>query len=173
MNEAKKWLKKREEGSKAALLLLDVVQEAGAETRSSSIRAMPKLIRDYDSEYQYLFHLVLQFAQSPDGYTGHFYLMPNALKKVLEIFLAFKLPGPEGLSNKVDNVASGGYGLDPARIRALDPLVQLESHADNLDDLVTFSSMTIEETKDVADALMTLMKTLDKGHYKRLCHICR
>lgn len=173
MNEAKKWLKKREEKGKAALLFLDVVQKAGAKTRASSIRKMPKLIRDYDSEYQYLFHLALQFAQSPDGYTDYSYLMPNVLRKVLEIFLAFRLPGSEGLSNKVDNIASGEYGLDSARIRALDRLVQLESHADNLDDLVTFSSMTIEETKDAAGALMTLMATLDKGHYERLCRICR
>ena len=172
MNEVKKWLKKRVEAGKAALLFLDVTQEAGAETRSSSIRAMPKLIRDYESEYQYLFHLVLQLAQSPDGHTDYFYLMPNALRKVLEIFLAFKLPGPEGLSNKVDNIASSGYGLDPARVRALDRLVQLESHADNLDDLVTFSSMTIEETKDAADALLALMMALDQEHFDRMCRIC-
>jgi hypothetical protein len=62
--------------------------------------------------------------------------MPNALRKVLDIFLAFKLPGSEGLSNKVDNITNGGYGLDAARICALDRLVQLESHADNLDDVV-------------------------------------
>ena len=172
MNEVKKWLKKREEEGKAALLFLDVVQEAGTETRSASIQAMPKFIRDYDSEYQYLFHLALQFAQSPYGHTGYFYLMPNALRKVLEIFLAFKLPGPEGLSNKVDNIASGEYGLDPARIRALDRLVQLESHADNLDDLVTFSSMTIEETKDAADTLLALMMALDQEHFDRMCRIC-
>ena len=172
MNEVKKWLKKRVKAGKAALLFLDVTQEAGAETRSSSIRKMPKLIRDYESEYQYLFHLVLQLAQSPDGHTGYFYLMPNAMRKVLEIFLAFKLPGPEGLSNKVDNIASSGYGLDPARVRALDRLVQLESHADNLDDLVTFSSMTIEETKDAADALLALMMALDQEHFDRMCRIC-
>ena len=134
---------------------------------------MPKLIRDYESEYHYLFHLALKFAQSPDGHTDYFYLMPNALRKVLEIFLAFKLPGPDGLRSKVDNIASSNHGLDPARIRALDRLVQLESHADNLDDLVTFSSMTMEETKDAADTLMILMETLDKGHYDRLCRICR
>jgi hypothetical protein len=79
---------------------------------------------------------------------------------------AERVPGSDGLSNKVDGIAKGGYGLDPARIRALDRLVQLESHADNLDDLVTFSSMTIEETKDAADALMALMETLDKKHYE-------
>jgi hypothetical protein len=50
--------------------------------------------------------------------------------------------------------------------------VQLESHADNLDDLVSFSSMTIEETKAAADALLKVMEALDKGHHDRLCSIC-
>ncbi len=174
MNEVKKWLKNRAKKEKptATLLFLDAVQHADADTRSSSIKVMPKLIREYDSEYQYLFHLVLEFTRSPDGQTGYFYVMPNALRKVLEICLAFKLPGSEGLSSKMDNVANGGYDLDPARVRALDRLAQLESHADNLDDLVTFSSMTIEETKDAADALLALMKALDQEHFDRLCRIC-
>jgi len=175
MNEVKKWLKNRvkKDPPTATLLFLDAVQDVRSDTRTSSLKVMPRLIREYDSEYQYLFHLVLQFAQSPDAQTDHFYLMPNALRKVLDIFLAFKLPGSEGLSNKVDNIANGAYGLDPARICALDRLVQLESHADNLDDLVTLSSMTIEETKDAAAALLTLMETLDKPHYDRMCSICR
>jgi wobble nucleotide-excising tRNase len=172
MNEVKKWLKPRVDKGTATLLFLDAAQDVGTKVRSSSIIRMPTLIREYESEYHYLFHLILQFARSPDGHIGYFYLMPNALRKVLEIFLAFKLPGSEGLSNKVDNVANGGHDLDPARLRALDRLVQLESHADNLDDLVTFSSMTIEETKDAATALSALMETLDKGHYDRLCRIC-
>ena len=179
MNEAKKWLKSKTEKevgtdkASATLLFLDVTQKDGADTRSSSIKEMPKYIREYESEYQYLFHLVLQFAQSPDGQTGYFFVMPNALRKVMEIFLAFKLPGSDGLSSKVDVIAKGDHDLDPNRIRALDRLVQLESHADNLDDLVTFSSMTIEETKNATDALLALMEALDKSHYDRMCRICR
>jgi hypothetical protein len=126
---------------------LDAVQDAGSETRASSIKILPALIREYESEYHYLFHLVLEFSRSPDGRTGYFYVMPNALRKVLEIFLAFKMLGSEGLSDKVENVAKGQHGIDPARIRALDLLVQLESHADNLDDLETFSSMTIDDNR--------------------------
>jgi AAA domain-containing protein len=147
------------------------VQDPGADTRTSSTKIMPALIREYESEYQYLFHLVLNFVQSADGQTDYFYLMPNALRKLLDIFLAFKRPGSEGLKSKVDNLAVSERGLDPARVCALDRLVQLESHADNLDALVTFSLMTIEETRDAARALLMLMETLDKPHYDRLCRV--
>jgi len=179
MNEAKKWLKRGTEkqagpeNATATLLFLDSVQTAGEDTRSSFIKEMPRHIREYESEYQYLFHLVLQFAEAPDGETGYFYLMPNALRKVMEIFFAFKVPGSAGLSSKVDTVAAANHGLDPGRIRALDRLIQVESHSDNLDDLVTFSSMTVEETKHATDALLALIETLDQGHYDQMRKICR
>lgn len=179
MNESKKWLRSKTESqvgpdkATASLFFVAVTQKDGVETRTASLKAMPKHIRDYESEYQYLFSIVRDFATSEDGETGYFYIMPNALRKVLEIFLAFKLPGPDGLSSKIENIANGGYGLDAARVQALDRLVQLESHADNLDDLVGFSSMTVEETRDAARALLSLMETLDQSHYKKLCTVCR
>lgn len=173
MNETKKWLKKRAEEGKAALLYLRATQNAASDSRSASIVEMPKLIRDYESEYQYLFQLVFEYAKSSDADSPYLYVMPNAMRKVLEVFLAFRVPGPEGLSNKVDNLVAGQYGLDAASVRALDRLVQLESHADNLDDLITFSSMTIEETRAAAEALHELMKRVDKEHYDRLCRICQ
>ncbi|KIO48498.1 AAA family ATPase [Nitrosospira sp. NpAV] len=180
MNEAKKWLKNKAyprdstTTPTATLLFLDAIQKNGDDGLSSSIKELPKYIRDYESEYQYLFYLVRQFAQSPDGLTGYLYVMPNAMRKVLEIFLAFKLPGSDGLSSKVATIATKfNHGLDEGCIHALDRLVQLESHADNLDDLITFSSMTIEETKNAADILLKMMSALDEDHYRRLCNICR
>lgn len=135
---------------------------------------MPRHIREYESEYQYLFHLVLKFVEAPDGQSGYFYVMPNALRKVLEIFLAFKLPGSGGLGSKIESIAKEeGNGLDAGRILALERLVQLESHADNLDDLVTLSPMTVEETKDAANVLLALMDALDKPHYDKMRRICR
>lgn len=179
MNEAKKWLRSKTEKevgaekATASMFFVVATQKRGSETRTASIGEMPKHVRDYESEYQYLFSLVRDFAASEDGQTGYFYIMPNALRKVLEIFLAFKLPGPDGLTSKIENIVGGEHGLDPARVQALDRLVQLESHADNLDDLIGFSSMTVEETRDAAVALLELMRVLDEPHYKKLCKVCR
>lgn len=184
MNEWKKLLKggtekqmersgKNKNNATSTLLFVDTVQPDEEDSRSSSIIEMPKHIREYESEYQYLFYLVLKFTKSDDGEEDHFFVMPNALRKILEIFLAFKYPGSSGLSSKMQQLAKENRGIDENRIVALDRLVQLESHADNLDDLVTASSMTIEETKDAADALLALMQAVDKGHYDQMCKICQ
>ena len=174
MNEVKKWLKKSASKEKptATMLFLDSSVDPKTKSRSTKITPLPKLIRDYDFEYQYMFFLTRQFSAGGGGDDGYFYLMPNVLRKVLEIFLAFKLPGPDGLGSKVDAIANGKHGIDPQRIRAIDRLVQTESHADSLDDLVAFSSMTIEETRDAAEGILAVMQTLDKGHYDRICSLC-
>ena len=174
MNEVKKWLKSENRGDpSASLLFLDVTQAEGRRERFASVRALPRLLQDYESEYHYLFHLVLRFRDSPDAEFGYLFLLPNALRKVLEIFLAFKVPGPDGLSSKVGNLVANDPHVDADRVRALNRLIQLESHADSLDDLVAFSSMTVEETMNAAAALLHLIETLDRGHYDRLCRICR
>lgn len=174
MNECRKWLKRKAEDGKAALLFLDMKSAGGV--RQSEITNLPKLLREYDSEYHYLFSLVMKFAASQDGTDDErLFLMPNAMRKVADVFLAFKRPGSSGLAEKIE--ALGGeaadLGLDAARLRAVDRLVQAESHADNLDDLITFSSMTVEEAHDSAKALMELVEKLDGDHYRRLCRQCR
>ena len=102
----------------------------------------------------------------------HLYLMPNAMRKVLDIFLAFKVPGPDGLKSKLDTLVRTHPHFDANQLMALDRLVQLESHADNLDDLVAFSSMTIEEARDASKAIIALMLEMDEAHLTRLQQLC-
>lgn len=176
MNEAKKWLRNRANASKggdptAALLFLDAIRaESGA--RTTVLTELPKYIRDYESEYHYLFHMILRFSKAKAEERDGYFIMPNALRKVLDVFLAFKHPGADGLSSKVESIPAEELGIDPARIAALDRLVQVESHADSLDDLVSFSSMTIEEIVAATEALLDLMEKYDSTHFKRICKIC-
>lgn len=172
MNEVKKWLKNRHEKGDAALLFLDTQVEQTTGRRTTNIVEMPKLIREYESEYHYLFYLTLGFKNSPQSYNGYFYLMPNALRKMLDIFFAFKVPGSSGLPSKLDNAIVRDCGIDRDKIRALDRLAQLESHADSLDDLVSLSSISLEETRDATVALFTLIEAVDPSHYKQMCSLC-
>lgn len=113
-----------------------------------------------------------RFAESEGLAYDHLYLMPNAMRKVLDIFLAFKVPGPDGLKSKLDTLVRTRPDFDANRLMALDRLVQLESHAESLDDLVAFSSMTIEESRDASQALIALMQEMDEPHLLRLQQLC-
>ena len=181
MNEAKKWLnkkegarKKGEERKKSSLMFLDVVQKSDGDDGDmlcSSVIRMPGYLEDHESEYNYLFHLVLGFVNGHGE--KYFYLMPNAIRKVLEIFLAFKRPKGKSLGEKIGlAIEESDENPDSIRIRALERLVQLESHSDNLDDLITHSSMTVEETRGAANALLGLMSDLDESHYDDMRELC-
>lgn len=186
MNEMKKWLKSRTEkemekrdknkdDATATLLFIDTVQPDGNDSRRSRIVELPKHLREYESEYHYLFHMVLCFVGSEQDRINYFFVMPNVLRKILEIFLAFKRPGSAGLSSKIQDLAreADDIGIDQTRVLALERLAHVESHGDNIDDLVTASSMTIEETKDAAEALLELVEKMDSKHGQQMCKQCR
>ena len=83
------------------------------------------------------------------------------------------MPGSSGLASKFESSVVTGCGIPREKIRALDRLAQLESHADSLDDLISMSSMTIEETRDATKALLVLIEAIDGGHYKQMCGLCK
>ena len=178
MNEFRKAWKKQARPSDgkdptASMLFLDVTMPKGGDMRQTSIIEMSKLLREYDSEYHYLFSHILKFTADPTAYSDHGYMMPNVLRRVLDVFLAFRCPGSSGLAGQIEKLTSDYPDLDQNRMTALERLAQVESHSDNLDDLLTFSSMTLEETRDAASALLEMMDSVDKKHLAALKRLCR
>lgn len=177
MNEFKKaWKGKIERRGEteptAALFFLEVCVPKGEARRVSRIVEMSRLLREYESEYHFFFSKLLIFSKEGDE-SEYAYMMPNILRKVLEVFLAFKCPGNSGLAGKVQEIGAGDFGIDTDRLAALERLAQIESHSDNLDDLIGFSSMTLEEVKGAADSLLVMMEAVDKTHFDKICRICR
>lgn len=155
----------------AKLLFLDVVLQKPENPRESNIIEMSKLLREYDFEYHYLFNHLLKFQTAGNDY-DYAYMMPNVLRRVLDVFLAFRCPGNAGLTGKIEQLCKAYPALDRAALLAVDRLVQTESHSDSLDDLVTFSSMTVEESRRAADALLEMMHKVDPQHKDRLMMLC-
>ncbi len=156
----------------ATFLYIDVAIPEGEERRYSTIGEMSRLLREYDSEYHFLFDHVLKFTANPDAYYDHGYMMPNVLRRVLDVFLAFKCPGM-GLSEQVKKLCDNFPGLDKVKLGALERLSQVESHSDNLDDLLSFSSMSVEEASAAAQALIEMIEHVDSNHLAGLRHLCR
>ena len=174
MNEIKKWLRKLGDNGRASLYFLRTWQANEHGRRQAAIEEMPKLLRAYDSEYQYLFYLVKKC--STDGMMSAEipgYIMPNVIRRVLELFLAFKVPGSDGLGEKINRSLVQDAGLEEARLHALNRLTQVESHSDSLDDFISFSSMTMEETHSAAQAVLKLFELMDFYHYTRMCKLAR
>ncbi|AQS85228.1 MAG: AAA family ATPase [Acetobacter aceti] len=176
MNEFKKAWKGRVrpppgKAPTAAFMFIDVTIPAGQTRRASTIIGMSKLLREYDSEYHFLFSHILRFTKQADAYDDHGYMIPNVIRRVLDVFLAFKCPGSSGLSSQLNTLCTDYPDLDREALTALERLAQVESHSDNVDDLLSFSSMTLEETKRAANALFTMIGKVDPKHLERVIRL--
>ncbi len=170
MNEVKKWLrpKYKKQPPEAGFFFIETLQDPTTGHRRSRLRKLPKLLRSADSEYLYLVSIVLEYLDSDPRHDFQFlYLLPNAMRKVLELFLEFKLP-KMNFTDKMSHEIVTGSGLSNAELSALTRLVHLESHSDDLSRLIEWSTPTIEEIERSAVALMLLIEKLDPDHYARL-----
>lgn len=174
MNEFKKPWKNGTKATPptASLKFIDVSFPAATITRTANIIDLPKHLREYESEYHYLFEKVMAFETAGGGHFDYAFMMPNVLRRLLEIFLAFKVPHNGPLTDKLKAMCTRHDKLDQDRLNALERLSQVESHSDNLDDLIAQSSMTVEESQSANAALIHLMKVADPEHLADLRKYC-
>lgn len=178
MNEFKKAWKNRSKAidakpATAALLYVDVSMPEHSDRREARLVEMPGHLRGYDSEYHFLCSMALTFEAAGAGYSEYWFMMPNVIRRVLEVFLGFKEPGSHSIEQKLEALTKRLPDLDPIRVRALERLVQVESHSDSLDDLIAHSSMTVEETRDANAALLALMAEADCTHTAAIRSQCK
>ncbi len=79
----------------ARFYMIDCVHDRNG--RRSSIRPLDPLLRQYDSEYHYLFARIYREAgiSTPAALEGN-YVLPNMARRLLEAFLAFRQPQVSG-----------------------------------------------------------------------------
>lgn len=135
--------------------------------RSSTLIKMPKLIADYESEYHYLFSIVSKCNLSNES--EHLFLLPNAIRKMLEIFLAFANPEDAGefSTSLMSEVGGLKNQLDTLHYSALERLVQVESHG-TIDGAISLPPLTTAQSKQAAKAAMEFIRLRDQKHFKAM-----
>ena len=159
---------KRDESQKlTALLTLDCRSLGDGHDRITSLAQMPDLLVKYDSEYHYLFSMVLDAANKQS--TEYVYLLPNATRKLLEMFATFCSPGQSSFAGALgDHHETVKDKLDA---RALERLVQIESHG-TIEGLGSLPDLTLEEAIRAAEASMKFIKEVANDHYKKMVKAC-
>ncbi|TDL99312.1 MAG: hypothetical protein C4K58_08580 [Flavobacteriaceae bacterium] len=126
---------------------------------NSVIKGLDKTLKRYKSEYVYLFSLIYKYKQAIDN-GGDVYdiLIPNALRRFLEIYTLMKIPNePDSVENRI---------------------VQLVDDVNNFKTLNHFSHFTIFEKATRHDELIMVLPTacnelislleLDEKHFESL-----
>ncbi|MFY1710510.1 AAA family ATPase [Tritonibacter mobilis] len=151
------------------LLFVDC-RDDGKGSRESALVKMPSHLAKYDSEYQYLFSIV--FDASDKQSTDYLYLLPNAIRKLLEIFTAFAAPDKASFAEALFDDSGKIKGLDQAEMNQLERVCQIESHGD-IEAVNSLPPLTVEESHRAAHGAMKYIRQRDKKHYDAMLRIVK
>ena len=170
--EMKRWSKRpprrnqhKQASVRAEYYMLDASLDGDA--RTSSIRRLDRLLRDYESDYHYLFSRVYSAAKNPQGDLEANYELPNICRRLLEGFLTFKYPsvGSEQFWAKMDRVE-----FDEVKKAQIYRFVNAYSH-NNAINAPEHDFSQLSETKSVLTHVIELIERLDEEHYRGLVEL--
>lgn len=130
--------------------------------RSTSLEPLDTLLHRYESEYHYLFKRIYEEAYRLDASQTMEanYGMPNIARRVLESFLAFRLPGnPGALHQQLEQVS-----YDVAKKTRILRFLHTHSHYGQIAEPEHDCSV-LSETQPVLQDLLELIQNTDPIHY--------
>jgi wobble nucleotide-excising tRNase len=146
-----------------ALYMLEAPVSGGQ--RCSGLKALDQLLRDYESEYHYLFKLVYEAAKranEPDT-LAECYPAPNVARRLLEAFLAFRFPQVKGENMFGKRLEQLAFADDGEKHR-IERFLQMGSHLDHIagpeHDMSVLSS-----AREVLSEILQCMERTDHVHY--------
>lgn len=167
--EVKNWFhylpnqRKSFEQRPARFFLLRSYRHANGQ-RTSLLGPLDRLLKEHESEYQYLFKRVYDEAHRANvDSLEHHYGLPNVARRLLEAFLAFRFPDVQGdLYKRFDRV-----NFDSAKKTRILRLLNTYSHASAIADPGHDLTLLAEAQPVLVDVL-ALMEAVDKDHYEGL-----
>ncbi len=134
---------------------------AGQAGREARIEPLDPLLYRYQSEYQYLFECVFKAATiaSPAEALSTYYGLPNMGRRLLETFLAFRVPNCDGLAKQLDCI-----DFDVGKKTRVLQFLHTESHFAQVGDPEHDLSL-LSEAQSVLKDLMDLINQADPRHY--------
>lgn len=133
--------------------------------RNSAIGPLDPLLRQYESEYHYLFKRVYEEANRPSGFVelASNYGMPNIARRVLEAFLAFRIPGKANeLYQQLELVE-----FEPTKKARILRFLHTHSHHKQITEPEHDLSI-LAETQAILRDVLTLIEETDKAHYDQM-----
>jgi len=133
-------------------------------TRTAKLDVLDPFLHQYESEYHYLFKKVYEEALKPAGQNLEaYYAIPNIARRLLEAFLAFRVPGKVGdLYKKLEVIQFDAAG----KTRIL-RFLHTYSHHDQIAD-VGHDPSTLSETPAVLKEVLALIRQCDPSHFESM-----
>ena len=131
--------------------------------RNSALEALDPFLRDYESEYHFLFKRVVEASGLPGGAPlQSYYELPNLARRLLEAFLVFKVPDQKTLHARLEAVDFDG----PKKTR-IQRFLDTHSHAEQIGEGHDDAS-ALGEAPEVLRDVLALIKECDERHFARM-----
>ena len=138
--------------------------------RTAKLSPLDDLLKDYDSEYQYLFSLLYGLkADEGNIPLKEIYPFPNIARKFMETFLFFKFPSEKN-QDALFSTAKRKTSFNSGKIEKIKRFINTHSHSD-IDKITSWDISQLREGKQVIKDILELVKKLDEEHYKGLCKL--
>ncbi|MCL6523940.1 MAG: AAA family ATPase [Thermoflavifilum sp.] len=132
----------------------------------STITELPKVLRNFKSEYNYLFSELKKFNDSNDKNNFELlYILPNIARRFLESYLFVKYPDGSKFKDKADKFFKGFTEASEKQttLKILDEY----SHEENPEHIQKFPD--IHEIEIAIKTVLSVLEKKDKEHYEALC----
>lgn len=146
------------------ILMLESVRSGSG--RASSLKSIDPLLMEYESEYHYLFSKIYRLAvAAPTGGLDEYYGVPSMARRVLETFLAFRVPGGRGENSLWMQMQEMRF--ETGKAARVYRYVQTHAHRNIVgepDEDLTL----LAESRSILNDLLTLMRGCDPDHVSRM-----
>ena len=160
----REWFSHRPVKKKAKLFMLEC--SCGESGRFSVVKAIDPLLRDFESEYHYLFSRLFRLATDPPaGSLEAYYSAPSIARRIVESFLAFRVPDVAGRGQLWSQIEA--INFDPVKRSRIYRFMQIHSHRDAVGD-ADEDLTVLGESRAVLNDVLDFMRSADKDHVDRM-----
>ena len=132
--------------------------------RRAELATLDRLLAEYESEYSYLFSQVVKGSNESAGEIEKFYHYPNIARRVLEAFLAFRLPNSAHVGETNMHVSLHKLGFDSSKTNRILNFLNAHSHNARPDGSVDHDESILLETPAVLADVLELIEHADSNH---------
>lgn len=127
-------------------------------------------LTDFHSEYQYVFNSVLSYLEMEDLDDSICFTIANSIRRLLEAFTSFKTPSNSGFDGALQ--LGEKKGLSSQQKERIFYFINKYSHLDRIESFDNTVEPLFEESKNVVNDVLWLIKKVDEEHYKSMLKIC-
>lgn len=117
---------------------------------------LEKTLKDFKSEYQYLYYLLYEFNKKDDFTIDELYQINNIARRFIELFATFKIPRSGDWKGKIEKILSD-KSLE-INIEKVYKLTNTYSHQTN-----PMSAITHIDKVEAKNGLLTLFEIIEKS----------